>query len=153
MIVIIRRLAAALALGLSLGTTGCYNMRPTELSGGISGQRVVIGLTDEGSREMTPLVGADAVSLEGVVIQAEAERWLLSMRSVQHTSGGTRWNGESIAVPASAMESVVEKRLSRSRTGLLIGGIVAGAIALAHEFIDIGPSDGGDGGGSPVPGQ
>ena len=148
-----RRLTGmGLLAALAVGGSGCYQSVPLASSPPPSGTRVMASLTQQGSAEMAPVIGAGASGVEGVVIRAEAAQWDLSMLRVEQVAGtDVVWNREVVTFPAGALGTVVERRFNQRRSFLTAGLITAGALLLARVFGSDVFDGGGGGGGGPNP--
>lgn len=134
---------AAASFGL---LSGCYTTRP--LGSTVPGRetRVFATLSNQASVQMAPLIGSDAAAVEGIVADVRENQWELRLLRVEQRRGNSVfWNRESVVFPAGSFVSVSERRLHPIRTGMLAGGITAGAIVLAR-IIGLGGffSEGGD---------
>jgi hypothetical protein len=143
----------ALSLLVSLALTGCYRLadQPTNLPAPAT--RIVAELTPEGSRSMAPIIGEDALGVEGIVVERRPAEWELEVLRVDHRGGQSiQWNGERISFPAEHILEARERRFDRTMTAVFIGGVAVVATALAVSFIRfVGTGDEGSGGGTSPP--
>jgi ABC-type uncharacterized transport system auxiliary subunit len=146
---VVRRLTAMLLLA-SL-TAGCYTTRPLTTTQPAVGQHVVLQLTDQGSVDMTPLIGAQMTAIEGdVTAAADGQIVLRVTRTEQRNGLDVTWAGEPVAVPRGAIATMRERTLDKRRSWLFGGGIAALAITLAI-LVGTGVLGGGSGEGDPPP--
>lgn len=135
--------AAALA-----SVAGCYEYAPTRAEGAAPGAEVRLTLTDAGSVDLASQLGPRVEAVDGLLERAAGAAGdtivLRARRTVQRNGREADWQGERIVVPARAVASVRERRLSRSRTALAAVAVVGGAIGAV-----ILGRKGGYGGGSP----
>lgn len=143
--------AVALVLLAALPLSSCYSLVPLEGDPAPRSQ-VTVRLTGAGSAALAPSLGLEAESLDGTVEGVRGDTLELLVRSVELRSGGfaTR-SGDYAAVPRSAVASVEERRLSRTRSWLLAGTIAVGAFVLGRVVGTEGLFGGGGGGNEPVP--
>ncbi len=145
----VRAVAAAL-LPVTL-LAGCYTRVPLDGRDPAPNTRVVVRLTPQGAEEMARQVGPRVVSIEGdVAAVREGGLQLLARGTTTQNGGTTFWSGEPVDVPRSAVAGIDTRTLSRSRSVLIAGAIVAAALVVAAAFGLTGSGDGG-GGTTPVP--
>jgi hypothetical protein len=116
------------------------------------GDRVRIRLTDAGSVQLAPMIGARAESLSGAISEKQDTAWVMAVSEVERRGGIFEpWKGERVVIPTAAGLTPEKKKLSVVRTAFLVGGIVAGlgAILAAGGFDALtgGTRGGGTGGG------
>jgi len=150
-----RRLAAAAMLGaFSVGSSACYQSVPLASSPPPAGTRVMARLTQQGSADMAPTIGAGAAGVEGVVIRTAADGWDLSMLRVEQVAGtDVVWNREVVKFPSTALGTVTERRFNQRQSILAAGVITTGALLLARVFGGNLVNGGGSGGGGSDPAQ
>ena len=134
-------------IALVLGACHVYR----EVPGGPlppSGTQLAVQLTDSGAVVLAHQVGPAAESIEGSLVHADDRGVTLSVRRVRLRGGlSNDWAGERVTVARELIASVSEKRLSRIRSALFAGGILAGA-ALGASGVSgiVGGGRGGRGG-------
>jgi hypothetical protein len=90
--------------------------------------RVSVVLSDYGRVEASRQIGPRALRVEGSLVETTDTAYLLSVSAVKPISGSwVRWSGERVSMRRDYVASMFERRLSRGRTALLVGG---GAFAL-----------------------
>jgi len=139
----IRRPVATLVLLLQ---TACYSLQPLELSVPSAETRVVAQLTDQGTVDMSNLIGPGATEVEGIVARADDQSWTLRLIRVDQRGGtSTPWNREEVVFPRSALTRVTVKRIDKARSWMLAAGITAAAILVGVSFgvFTIGTEDTG----------
>lgn len=122
-----------------------------EIPGGrlpASGTLLALHLTDSGAVVLAREVGPSAEVLEGSLVHADTAGVTLSVRRVLMRDGlSNDWAGERVTVARDLIASVSEKRLSRVRSLIFAGGILAGAALGATGVTGIaGGGRGGRGG-------
>jgi hypothetical protein len=136
--------------------TGCYTYAPVDVSLGVPTQReVAVDITDRGRFELGGAIGQSPARIEGRLLAASDTTLTLAVSNVQALGGATTpWAGEPVTVRRTGVAGVRQRKLSASRTALLVGAI-AGAVALvftaglaiAGGGDDAGGDTGGGGGG------
>ena len=129
-----RRGASVLLLG-SFVLQGCYSVSAVDPAGPQPGTRVVASLTPDGSQQLASQVGPRVIAVEGVLDEATAER--LSLRVVRTEASNqvsTYWNQEEVTIPRPAIAQLRQRRLDRTRSYLVAGAIVGGALLIATLF-------------------
>lgn len=143
--------AVAVVLLATVPLSSCYSLAPVQGTPQPNA-RVTVRLTDQGSVDLTPVVGQGVASLDATVEGMRGDTLELLVHSVELRGGGfSLRNGDYAAVPRSAVAGVDERKLSRGRSWLLAGAIVAGAFALGRIVGLEGVFGGGGDGGTPVP--
>lgn len=112
--------------GLLPGLLGaCYTYRPLATTPPPSA-RVSLVLTDNGRAEAAARIGPQTKSVEGAVLETTDSAYLLSVSAVQPISGQlVRWSGEMVSLRRDQVAVMYERRLSKSRTALVVGAAVA----------------------------
>jgi hypothetical protein len=128
-----RRLAVAACLSIML--SGCYSLTPIEGAAPPAGTDVRLGLTDEGSVRLAPLIGPRIGAIDGRAMESNDTSYVLAVQGVVGQGGrAMTWSMERLAVPRSAVASVRSRTLNRGRTWLVAGLGVAGVFALGQAF-------------------
>lgn len=135
---------AALAVQL---LTGCYTYAPLDVSAGSRAPgEVAVDISDRGRYELGGSIGQSPARIEGRLLAASDTTLTLAVHNVQAIGGATTpWAGEPVTVRRSGVAGVRQRQLSKSRTALLIGAIVAGVALVFTAGLAIG--GGSDGGG------
>ncbi|TVP42435.1 MAG: hypothetical protein EA350_15780 [Gemmatimonadales bacterium] len=103
-------------------------------------------MTQEGSRQMAPVIGENVVLVEGVVQEVRGNQWDLLMRRVEYAGGvGDFWSEERVTFESQLFGRVEQRELRRIRTALAVGGGVVLALVLGRTLGSSG--GGGDTGG------
>ena len=146
-----RLVAAGLLSGL-LGACYSYRLVPaTEIQ---PATRVAVVLSDYGRLEASKQIGPQAARVEGAVLSTNDSAYLLSVSGVKPISGSwVRWSGEPVTMRRDYVAFTYERRPSRSRTLLLIGGATFTLLTVMVNFDILGfggldipliPGGGGD---------
>jgi hypothetical protein len=115
----LRRARPAVALLAATTAIGCYDYVAPPTGAIPPGADVRAALTDAGSAQMSNLLGPRTATVNGQVERANVDTLVLRVQSVTLMSGEANgWGGEQIAIPMSAIATVRERQLNRSRTAL-----------------------------------
>lgn len=114
--------------------SSCYEYAAPVSGVAVPGTDVQATLTDLGSAQLGGLIGPRVVSLDGRLERAGGDSVVLVVRKLTLMNGGENaWGGERLAIPASAVSSIRERQLNRSRTAIGIavgvGGLITALIA------------------------
>jgi hypothetical protein len=120
-----RRLTAGSALALQLLTTACYAYSPVETTPQ-AGAQVALEVTDEGRVALSDKIGPGVVRLEGTLAGTEGDELLVDASAVRQVRGYiTDLGGLRVRLPRRYVTRMDERRLSRTRSLLVVGGVVA----------------------------
>ena len=140
---------ASILVLLALVPSACHVYR--EIPSGplpATGTQLALQLTDSGAVVLAREVGPAAESIEGNLVHADDRGVTLSVSRVRLRDGlSNEWAGERVTVARELIASVSQRRLSRIRSVLFAGGILAGAALGASGATGIiGGGRGGRGG-------
>jgi len=148
-----RRLRAGTAAALVLTSMACRSYVPVVPHQLAPGSTARVSLTDRGSVELASSLGPRGDLVEGRVVESDDSALVLAVSTVVRTNGVEEsWRGERLAVPQSYVAEATMPKLSRVRSVLLAGGVIAGLAAIAaaiegsNDNVVKGP---GGGGGQP----
>ena len=131
-------------------TVGCYTYTPVDSSRLASGQPVRVTLTEEGSFRVASFIGPYGNALDGKITENDDSTLVMSVTQVKRRSGVEEtWKGETVRIPRAAVAAVTLPKLSRTRSVLAAGGVVAAALGLAAALggaSSLGGRRGGGGG-------
>ena len=150
--------ARLVAAGLLPGLLGaCYTYRLVPATDIQPATRVSVVLNDYGRLEASRQIGPQAARVEGAVLSTNDSAYLLSVSGVKPISGSwVRWSGEPVTMRRDYVAFTYERRPSRGRTLLLIGGATFALLTVMVNFDILGfggleipliPGAGGDPGG------
>jgi hypothetical protein len=129
------RAALAVAFLSSFLISGCYMYVPVGTARPEVGSQIRTILTTDGTVEMIPRFGPGVISLSGLLVSGSSDSIPLAVQRVTTADRGSMPWGESVVVLSpSLVAAVEERRLSRSRTALFVGGIAA-AVLLADRTL------------------
>lgn len=147
------RLGTLSVVTATLLTAACHTYTPVAGQSVAPGGTVRVRLTDTGAVAVAPSVGPYARAIEGRVGSVTDSTVVLAVTGLTRANGQDEtWRGESVAVPRSGVADMAVPKLSRPRSWLLAGGLMAGAAALgavlggAGQNVGRGGSGGGNGG-------
>ncbi|HVZ48932.1 MAG TPA: hypothetical protein VG916_09125 [Gemmatimonadaceae bacterium] len=123
--------AGALACAGALLLQGCYETLPMQQGVAPVAERVVLTLNDQGRVGLASKLGPAVDKVEGAVQQANADAMDLKVIRVTQIGGSSSlWNGERVSVQKDFIAGYAIRRLSRTRTALLVGGVTVGMLAF-----------------------
>jgi hypothetical protein len=122
----------ALATCLLLSSTACYRTQPVVAAQPpTAGSRVVVTLSPAGTAELASQLGPGVVRAEGVVSQVRGDTLALELTRTAVASGADNlWQRQPVTIPPSAVASIAERRLDRTRSWV-VAGIGVGLATLA----------------------
>lgn len=121
----IRRLTGFFVISLQLLSTACYTYAPVETTPQ-AGAQVALEVTDEGRVALADKIGPGVVRLEGTLAGVEGDELLVDASAVRQVRGYiTDLGGVRVRLPRRYVTRVDERRLSRTRSLLVVGGVVA----------------------------
>ena len=137
----VRRSVARVAVaGLLPGLLGaCYAYRLVPSTDIQPATRVAVVLSDYGRLEASRQIGPQAARVEGAVLSTNDSAYLLSVSGVKPISGSwVRWSGEPVTMRRDYAAFTYERRPSRGRTLLLIGGATFTLLTVMVNFNILG---------------
>ena len=148
-----RAIASVMAASLML-QQACYNTTPIVGVATLPAGLVTIQVNERGRLLVGNKLGSLVDKVVGRIVRADSLNVEVAVETAQDVRGGlARWGGEKFTIPRDGIDTMNEKKASRWRTGLLLGGIVVGLIVGLLTIN--GSSFGGDsgqppGGGEPI---
>lgn len=141
-------LAACLAPAV-LG--GCYAYTAYVHDRPVPGLVVEVTLNDHGRVTLAENIGPEVWRVEGSVASVGDSSFTLLVGRITGLDRTTsKWGGEEVTIPMSAVRELRERHFSTGRTVLLAGSVTAGLVGLIASSSIVGSSS-GDGGGNPGP--
>jgi len=142
-----KRIAWVFALVTFAASTGCYHYVPVTPAAAPQGTPVRARLSSMSSFELSQITVNNIDQVEGEMIRVDGGSLFLSATWLQAVTGnGYAGNGWTVSIPQDDMVGLEERRLSLWRTGIVVGGLLAGTW-LTFDALGLGPSFGGGGGG------
>lgn len=123
---------------------GCYTLQPTS---GVTelGSVMAFAINDRGRVALGGSVGPEIDQIEGRVLQATADEYLVAVSAVRFLRGGHQiWAGEQVRISSEHVGYVLERRFSRGRT-LALGAAAVGGVTAFLLSRELGVLGGGDG--------
>ena len=146
------RRSVAISIGALHFCTACYSYVPVR-SAPSPGSQVALEVTDEGRVALNDKIGPGVVRLEGTLAGVEGDELLVDASAVRQVRGYiSELGGVRVRLPQRHITRIDERRFSRRRTLMVIGGIAA---TVAAFFITKGltgrstPPEDPDPGGGP----
>ncbi|MFL5576981.1 MAG: hypothetical protein ACJ79S_13530 [Gemmatimonadaceae bacterium] len=131
---------------------GCYVYVPPSSPEPAPGTPVALELNDQGRLGLAPTLGPALDRIGGTLVSRTDSAYTLRVSDVTTIRGErSTWTGERYQVPVAYVGRLRERRLSRSRT-MLVGGAVLAAVGTFVLTRTVnGGGEGGDGGPSTNP--
>jgi hypothetical protein len=119
------RRSVAVGVGVLHVCTGCFSYAPVQTTPP-PGAQVAVEVTDEGRVALNEKIGPGVVRLEGTLAGVDGDELLLDASAVRQVRGYiSDLGGVRVRLPQRFVTRMDERRLSRTRTLLVIGGVVA----------------------------
>lgn len=142
-----RRGTALLCLSTMMFQQACYTSIPVTAPSPVLKGPVTITVNDRGRTLVGPRLGTLLDHVNGRLIRGDAESVEVAVETAEDVRGNVaRWGGERFTIPREGIESMTERRVSRSRTAVLLGGIAAAVIVAFVSIVPGKNKSGGDGG-------
>lgn len=131
---------------------GCYEYQRVDVANSApSGQPVMLTLTDAGTANLAAELGPSVEVVGGRLLSDSGDAYVLALSESRKQNGmEIDWRGEQVSISKAFVANVQSRRFSRTRTGLLTGGVIA-ALVVAQRIL-WGPGSvfggGGPGGGT-----
>jgi hypothetical protein len=151
-----RPIRAGIAVVLLLPyLSGCYQLVPVAGAALPGGAEASVTLTDLGRVALAPELGNGVRRLDGQVVESSDTSLVMSVRAVHYAdvSGSWTWSGEPIAISRAHIAEARERRLSQTRSVLMVAAALVG-VALTSLIVISGmggdpPTDRVPGGNEP----
>ena len=131
------------------GGGGCYTYTPLATPDPVPGTRVSLVLSDQGRVGMGPSIGQGVARVDGAIVGASDTAYVLSVSDIMGINGSrSPWAGETVQVQRAYVANSLERRFSRGRTFIVVGGAAVAVVAfiLTRNLLGLG---GGDASNSP----
>jgi len=139
-----RRRNVLLAAVAGIIGSGCFGYYQP-ITADLEGRRVQLSLNDAGSALLAPQLGPSVADVQGILKDDSAGVYGVSVLGITRRDGQENsWRGERVPIPRTVVNSVMERRFSRTRTVLFVVGSAIGIAATKRAF--------GGAGGSNAPG-
>ena len=136
------------SLLLAAVLSGCYVTVPlANPTRPEPGTKLVVQLTDAGADDLARYLGPGVAQVDGRLLQASDTGLQLAVSQVSMRSGQEQfWKGEAVTLPRATIATVQQRKMSTTRSALLAGIIIAGAISVKVGADAIGGNRNGSGG-------
>jgi hypothetical protein len=119
------RRSVAVAVGVLHVCTACYSYTPVETTPR-PGAQVALEVTDEGRVVLNEKIGPGVVRLEGRLAGMDGDELLVDASAVRQVRGYiSDLGGMRVRLAQRYVTRMDERRLSRTRTLLVVGGVLA----------------------------
>jgi hypothetical protein len=133
---------------VAIVVSGCYSNVPIQLSTAQPNTKLVVALTDAGSDSLARYLGPGVATVNGKLLQNGDDGLSLAVTQVTMRSGAEQfWKGETVALPKYSVATVQERKISKPRT-LLLGGAILAAL-FTVKLSGVGSGGAGKGTGPP----
>jgi len=130
-----------LPLGIALGA--CYSYVPVERPATIpEGASIRARVTPTASQRIAPLLGLEqARVVDGSLVQRNGDAMVVEVSTTTSVGVGTAVQTlhQRVALAPSDVTEVETRTLDRAKTGIVVGVLAAGAIALAANYLKSDP--------------
>ena len=135
-----------------VAATACHRYVPVDASTPPVGDIVAFHISDQGRVGLQERLGPGVATIEGRVVGAESDVFLVSVSGVE-TLGGTDspWSGEVMRLDRGFVSHVQRREFSKTRTLLLAGGVTTAVVVFiaTRGFSAIFGDESGGGGDPP----
>lgn len=132
-------------LATVLVSMGCYTTRPIAGQSTALGSTLVIAINDVGRAALAGSMGPAISEIEGRLLERDSSGYMLAVAQIHMYGGGDQvWSGERVQIKSEYVNTVSEKKFSKTKTGLISAAAV-GVVALVISKGIIGNWSGSDG--------
>jgi hypothetical protein len=122
--------------GIGVLTVSCYNLQPTSVAVPEPGTRMAFAINDVGRVALGGSMGPELRRVEGSFQSKDGDDYLVNVSGVELLQGGYQaWAGESVRINAKYVSAVYEKKFSKAKTALAIGGVATIAVLLSSKGV------------------
>jgi hypothetical protein len=119
--------------------TGCYYYEPLARLEPAPGSYLAATLNDAGTDTLSQTIGPDVRSIRGRVLTSDSAALSLSVSGVTlHHGEDVTWKGENVTLYRRYVAGIQQRRLSRSRTAIMMGATIVGLVATYEVFQGVG---------------
>ena len=147
-----KQLAGLVVIGVLV--SGCFTYTPMIGTQPVPGQRVALTISDQGRAALVDRVATGVIRLDGTLVSAQNGDYVLAVSDVATISGTSRWGGERVSINRDHVTGVMQRRFSKGRTAIAVGGTVlaVGAFIVSRGLFGLGSPEREPGTGPP-PGE
>jgi hypothetical protein len=122
--------------GIGLLTTSCYNLQPTSVAVPQPGTRIAFAINDVGRVALGGSMGPELRRVEGAFQSKNGDDYLVNVSGVQLLQGGFQsWAGESVRINSSYVSAVYERKFSKAKTALAVGGMAVATVMFSSKGV------------------
>jgi hypothetical protein len=124
---------------------GCYTTRPIAGQGTALGSTLVLSINDAGRAALAGSMGPAISEIEGRLLEKDSSEYVLAVAQIHMFGGADQvWSGERVRIKSGFVNTVSEKKFSKTKTGLIAAAAV-GVVAIVISKGIIGNWSGSDG--------
>lgn len=134
--------------------SGCFTHAPMIGTTPVAGQRVALMISDQGRVALADQVAPGVIRIDGTLVSALDGEYVLAVSDVATISGTSHWGGERVSINREHVTGIMQRRLSRGRTAIAVGGtmLAIGAFVVSRGLFGLGSPERDPGTGTP-PGE
>jgi len=118
-------------IGVLMFAAGCYRYVPVETTVPPVGQVIAFQISDRGRVDLADRFGPGVARIEGRVVGAEGEQYVISVSRVAQIDGESAlWSGETIRLDRGLVGRLERRELSKTKTWLMAAGVTTTVVAL-----------------------
>lgn len=118
---------------------GCYALQPVSTPVPQQGTRVAFDVNDAGRVALGGSMGPAIEQVEGNLLEAESDAYLLSVTAVRLLDGGEqRWAGEAVRIKREYINNTYVRKFSPGRTVAVSAAGIAAVVAIATASLSPG---------------
>ena len=122
--------------GIGVLTSSCYNLQPPPGPVPEPGTRLSLSINDVGRTALGESMGSALRRVEGNFQAKEGDDYVVNVSGVEFLQGGYQtWAGESVRINSSYVSAVYEKKFSKAKTALVLGGLALAGSVLASKGV------------------
>ena len=125
-------------LAVTLTASGCYVYEPVRPADAILDARVRATVTAQHAAELAPALRSVSPQVTGTLVERSDEGLMLEVPLYGSVQGSSRALHNRVAIPMSDLVGLESRRLSKWRTAVSVGAVVAG---VAGGWAFVGGSD------------
>jgi hypothetical protein len=122
----------ALAIAMALLSNACYTYASSGLATGLPPEtRVAARLTSRATADYERQLGPDVERVEGTLTRVTPDSVELRLEKTLNRNGDwTTWGGEAVSFGSKDLATVGQRRFSRTKTLIAVGGLLAAVILM-----------------------
>ena len=109
---------------------GCYSTQPIAGQSTVLGSTLVLSINDAGRAALAGTMGPAITEIEGRLLQKDSSEYVLAVAQIHMFGGADQvWSGERVRVKSEFVNTVSEKKFSKTKTGLISAAAI-GVVAI-----------------------